>query len=134
VILSWLHHLGFAVAVGGGVAVLVLLGRVQADPGAAPHLRPAIWRIATLGLVAIGVLWATGLTMWVGRHGGSMALGGAWHLKLSAVVVLTALAGFAWGRMRIGRPLPPPRARVVLIAQLAAAATAIGAAIATFGE
>jgi len=71
--------------------------------------------------------------MWIGRYGAAMDMGGSWHLKLTAAALLTALAGTAWGRMQAGRPLPPQVARAVLIAQLAAALTAMGAAIATFG-
>lgn len=133
-ILTLLHYVGFALAFGGGVAVLVLMTRAKADATAATHLRPAIKPIATVGLSAVGLLWLTGLPMWVGRYGASMDLGGSWHLKLTAAVVLTALAGTAWGRMQAGRPLPPPIARVVLAAQLVAALTAMAAAIATFGS
>jgi len=132
-ILTLLHYVGFALAFGGGAAVLVLMARAKADPPAAPHLRPAIRPIATVGLASIGLLWLTGVPMWIGRHGASMDLGGSWHLKLTAAALLTALAGTAWGRMQAGRPLPPPVARAVLIAQLAAALTAMAAAIATFG-
>lgn len=131
-ILSWLHYLGFATAFGGGTAVWLLLARLRAAPDAAPHLRPAIFAIASLGLSAIALLWLTGLAMWIDRHGATMALGPSWHLKLTAAAVLTGLAGFAWLRMKTARPLPPPVARAVVAAQLAAAATAIAAAIVTF--
>lgn len=132
-ILTLLHYVGFALAFGGGAAALVLMTRAKADPAAAAHIRPAIRPIATMGFAAIGLLWLTGIPMWIGRYGASMDLGTSWHLKLAAAVVLTALAGTAWGRMQAGRPLPPPVARAVLIAQLAAALTTIAAAIATFG-
>lgn len=132
-ILTLLHYVGFAMAFGGGAAVLVLMARAKADPQAAPHVRPAIRPIATVGVSAIGLLWLTGIPMWITRYGASMDLGGSWHLKLTAAMVLTALAGTAWGRMQAGRPLPPPVARTVLIAQLAAALTSMAAAIATFG-
>jgi hypothetical protein len=132
-ILTLLHYAGFALAFGGWAAVLVLMARAKASPEAAPHIRPAIRPIATVGLTAIGLLWLTGIPMWIGRHGASMDLGGSWHLKLTAAAVLTALAAMAWGRMRAGRPLPPPVARGVLVTQLAAALTAMAAAIATFG-
>lgn len=132
-ILTLLHYTGFSFALGGGVAVLVLMARVRANPDAAAHIRPAIRPIATIGLAAIGLLWLTGVPMWIAGYGASMDLGGSWHLKLTAAVVLTALAGTAWGRMQAGWPLPPPVARGVLIAQLAAALVAMGAAIVTFG-
>lgn len=132
-ILTLLHYAGFALAFGGGAAVLVLMSRARNNPDAASHIRPPIRPIATIGLAAIGLLWLTGVPMWIERYGASMDLGGSWHLKLTAAVVLTAFAGTAWGRMQAGRPLPQTAARVVVIAQLAAALTAMGAAIATFG-
>ncbi|MCA8884570.1 MAG: hypothetical protein KDA50_12620 [Rhodobacteraceae bacterium] len=132
-ILTLLHFLGFSTAIGGGAAVLVLMARIAAAPDTAPHLRPAIKTIAGAGLVAIAVLWVTGLAMWVGRHGAAMDLGGGWHLKLTAAAGLTLLAGFAYARMAMGRPLPLPVARAVLLAQLALAVTAMAAALATFG-
>lgn len=131
-ILTLLHYLGFATAIGGGGAVLILMARLKAAPDTAPILRPAIKSIAGVGLAAIALLWITGLSMWIGRYGASMALGGSWHLKLTAAVILTGLAGFAYARMAMGRPLPLPRARTVLLTQLAAAIIAMGAAIATF--
>jgi hypothetical protein len=132
-ILTLLHYVGFALAFGGGATALILLARAKSDPQAAPHIRPAIRPIATMGVSAIGLLWLTGVPMWTSRYGASMDLGGSWHLKLTAAVVLTALAATAWGRMQAGRPLPPAVARGVLVAQLAAAITAMAAAIATFG-
>lgn len=132
-ILTLLHYVGFALALGGGVAVLLLMARAKTSPDAAAQIRPAIRPIATLGLAAIGLLWLTGIPMWIGRHGASMDLGASWHLKLTAAGVLSALAATAWGRIQAGRPLPPPVARGVLTAQLVAALIAMGAAIATFG-
>jgi|GEM_PF-5968524 len=132
-ILTLLHYLGLALAIGGGTAAVILMTRALGDPAAAPALRGAIRPIATLGVAAIGVLWLTGLAMWVGRYGASMALGGTWHLKLTAAAVLTGLALLGWGRMMAGKPLSPKIARPVLIVQLAAGVTAMGAAIATFG-
>lgn len=132
-ILTLLHYVGFALAFGGGAAALVLMARARADAAAAAHIRPAIRPISTVGLAAIGLLWLTGLPMWIGRYGAAMDLGASWHLKLTAAALLTALAGTAWGRMQAGRPLSPPVARAVLLTQLAAALTAMGAAIVTFG-
>ncbi len=132
-ILTLLHYVGFALAFGGGAAVLILMERARASPDATVHFRAAIRPIATVGLAAIGLLWLTGVPMWIGRYGATMHLGGSWHLKLTAAAVLTALAATAWGRMQAGRPFAPPRARTVLIAQLTAALIAMGAAIVTFG-
>lgn len=131
-LLSVLHYLGFSVAIGGGTAALILMGRARQDADAAPHLRAAIKVIATLGIAAIAVLWLTGLSMWATRYGASMALGGSWHVKLTGVVLLTGLAGYAFTRMRLGRPLPPVWARRVLVGQLLAAVVTVAAAMATF--
>jgi len=133
-VLTLLHFLAFAVAIGGGTAVLVLMARIRAAPAeAGPQLRPAIRGIATLGLAAIALLWLTGLVMWAVRHGAAMDLGLAWHIKLTAAVALTAFALVNWVPMRLGRPLPLPVARGVLIAQLAAAVVAMGCALIAFG-
>lgn len=128
-----LHVLAFSLALGGGVAAQVLMARIAAEPAAAAQIRPALRVIAHIGIGAIAVLWLSGLVLWGTRYGFSMALGGFWHLKLTAVAVLTGLAGFAWGRMQAGRPLALPLARVVLAGQIAAAVTAIAAALAAFG-
>lgn len=132
-LLKILHFLAFSVAIGGGTSALILMLRAGRMPEAAPHLRAAIKVIATGGIWALAVLWLTGIGLWVTRYGASMALGGGWHVKLTAVVVLTALAGYAFARMRAGRPLPPLWARRVLIAQLAAAVVVVAAAVVTFG-
>ena len=133
-VVTLLHYLSFAVAVGGGTAVLILMARIRAAPAeAGPQLRPAIRSIATVGLGAISLLWLTGLAMWALRYGVSMELGIAWHVKLAAVVVLTALALVNWVPMRLGRPLPLPIARGVLIGQLVAAIVAMSGAILAFG-
>lgn len=131
-VVKLLHVLGFSLALGGGVAAQVLMARIAADPAAATQIRPPLRIIAHIGIGAIAVLWLSGLTLWGTRYGFSMGLGGFWHLKLTAVAVLTGLAGFAWGRMQAGRPLTLPMARVVLAGQLIAAVTAIAAALVVF--
>ncbi|OSP55684.1 hypothetical protein [Pseudoruegeria sp. SK021] len=132
-LLTVLHYLGFSVAIGGGTAALILMTRAGRDPATAPYLRAAIRVIAQVGIAAIAVLWLTGLSLWLGRYGGTMALGGSWHLKLAGVVTLTALALPAFVRMQMGRPLPAPWAKRVLVAQLLAAVATVAAAVATFG-
>lgn len=95
VLLKIIHFLSFSVAVGGGVASMVIgiraakLEMVQAIP-----LRQAqgiIGKFSTLGLI---LLWLSGLWMYSMAYGGDVSMGQSFWIKMAAVVLLTVVSGF----------------------------------------
>lgn len=132
-----LHYLAFSVAIGGGVASMILGIRASKNADAAPHLRGAQRAIGTGAILAIGLLWMTGLAMWIGPYSASMALGGSFHVKLTAATLLTVLSAYVFVRGRNaakgGTPLPPKTARLIGATTLALAVVAVSTAVVTFG-
>jgi uncharacterized membrane protein len=131
-----LHYLAFSVAIGGGVANMILGIRASKNAESAPHLRGAQRAIGTGALLAIALLWATGLSMWVGTYGVDAKLGGSFHIKLTAATLLTLLSGYAFVRGRNaakgGAPLAPKTARLIGATTLALAVVAVTTAVMTF--
>jgi uncharacterized membrane protein len=131
--LKALHLLGLVMGLGFGLANIVVMQRMASQPEAA---RPALAGLMKLNSrIAFGgviLLWLTGLWLYFTKYAGS-ALGGAFHAKLTLVVVLTALAAYAqWLFVRSTHTGTPPPAntmrligRTVPVLALAAAALAV---------
>ena len=113
VALKTIHLLALAVALGCGVARLILMiaaRRLEAGPG--PFALPQRW-LAHLTAGGVALLWLSGLALW-GIAYGFADLGPAFVMKLAAATLLLILAGYGWGRMMAGRP-PAPRLAFSLV-------------------
>jgi hypothetical protein len=109
VALKTIHLLALAVALGGGVARLMLMAAARrSDTGAGPFALPQRW-LAHLTTGGVAVLWLTGLALW-GIVYRFADLGPAFVMKLAAATLLLILASYGWGRMMTGRPPAPPLA------------------------
>jgi len=131
--LKLIHILAFCVAVGGGVASMVLgIRAAKADDAGRLVLRGGMKAIGTGSFYAIIVLWITGLWLWAGVYGFGAPLGGLFHAKLAAVVGITALVGFNFVAPRMGKAVAPKTARVIGVSTLSLAIIAIALALMVF--
>lgn len=107
-ILLWLHFIGVAMALGGGMALAVTGPQFMANVAEYPDLmwgvELAISRLGSLGLV---VLLVTGpLMVWL-RFGGTAALNGWFWLKMVFVAIAAVSVGMhhvTSKRFRRGNP------------------------------
>ena len=87
-----LHFLGLAMGMSVSIANAVMLGVIaRASPAERPVLArfpPAMSQVGKLGL---GLLWVTGLIMVYTRWNGIGGMPWFFHVKLTAVVVLSAI-------------------------------------------
>lgn len=133
VFLKLLHILAFCVAVGGGVASMILgIRAAKADDAARMVLRGGMKAIGTGSFFAILLLWVTGLWLWAGAYGFDAALGGLFHTKLLVVVAITALVGFSFAAPRMGKVVAPKTARILGASTLTLAIIAIVLALLVF--
>lgn len=91
-----LHFLGLAVGMSASVVNLVVGGLIA---GAAPPERPVLARVpAVMSHVGGGgllLLWATGLMLVFTKWGGFASLPWQFHVKVTAVVLMTLAVGLA---------------------------------------
>ncbi len=128
-IIKILHLLAMALALGAGVSRLLLAPIAAREP----TLAPGMAQLAKVTYHGIALLWLTGLWLWIARYGGSFQLGGGFHLKLTAVVLLTALALVTIWRQRAGRPFAPATGRRIGMVMIASAVVAVIGAVWSFG-
>ena len=94
IILKFFHYLSLFLAGGLGVANAMLFKNHQkADTAPAPPVRKTMMTLARLGLIAIIILWVTGIAL-THKIYGSFALGWAFHLKLFGATTLLGAVGF----------------------------------------
>ena len=117
VTMKFLHYLGLFLAGGGGVAggVIVAAHR-KANTPPSPAVQAASFTLARIGLVAMLLLWGTGLVMVYQIYGG-MNIGWAFHMKLLGATILLAAISFAnyhlSNRGKQGLPPDPNLMRVM---------------------
>lgn len=106
-ILLILHFLGlamgFSVSFANMVMASVAAKAPSADQAVLARFPPAMSRVGDIGLAT---LWITGLTMLFTRWGGLSNLSAMpwqFHVKLTAVVILSALIGYIHSLMRKAR-------------------------------
>ncbi|WP_212525066.1 hypothetical protein [Actibacterium sp. MT2.3-13A] len=131
-LLRLVHILAMAVGVGGGVANLIALRRMQAAEGPAKAaLAGAMRQVGMAAALALALLWVSGLALVYARYDGWAALPLFFWAKIAAVVALTAVSGAAqvltfWGMARKSPPDPALMARLGKTgAALALTATAL---------
>jgi len=131
-----LHFLGLAMGLSVSFSSMVmasLMGRsTPADQAVLARFPPAMTRVGDIGLVT---LWITGLTLLFSKWGGFAAMPWQFHVKLTAVVILTGLVGVIHTLMRKARngdagamKLIPVVGRIAFLMAL----TAVTFAVATF--
>jgi hypothetical protein len=90
-----LHFLGLGMGLSVSFANIVMLG-VMAK--AAPNEKPVLARfppvMSGVGRAGLALLWATGLTMVYTRWNGFAGMPWQFHVKLTAVVVLTITVAY----------------------------------------
>ncbi len=111
IILKIVHFLALSAGIGVGVSNMALGIRAAqaADARDATTLRTAQVALGQIGLVAIILLWASGLWLWLGYRGGET--GTLFLIKLAFVLALSANLAVLHGKMRAaGRngELPDP--------------------------
>lgn len=126
-LLKIVHFLAFAIGLGGGVAnALIGMQLHAAAPAARAGLGAAQKRIGQIGMVALILVWASGVALVWAAFGGTAGLGAAFWLKMAAVLALTlAVAGLTVQGARAERQGTQPDAAAM--ARLEAVAT--GAAV-----
>ena len=87
-----LHFLGLAMGLSVSIANAVLLGVIaKASPAERPVLARFPPAMSRVGKVGLAMLWVTGLVMVYTRWNGIGGMPWFFHVKLTAVVVLTAI-------------------------------------------
>jgi hypothetical protein len=90
-----LHFLGMAMALSASFANFTMLSVMQkaaaSERDVLARFPPAMSRVARIGLV---LLWITGLTLLYTRWGGFGSVPWQFHVKFTAVVVLTIIVGW----------------------------------------
>ena len=126
VVLKFLHYLSLFLAGGLGVANAMLFKNHQkAEIPPSPPVQKTMMNLARLGLVAIIILWVTGVPLTYQIYG-SFNLGWAFHLKLLGATILLGTITFLnfhlTSQARSGNPpnpkvmkLVPPVSRTSLI-------------------
>ncbi len=85
-----LHFFGLAFGLSVSIANIVMLGVIaKAAPGERPVLARFLPAMSRVGQVGLALLWVTGLAMLYTRWNGFNGLPWTFHVKLTAVVVLT---------------------------------------------
>ena len=136
IILKFFHYLSLFLAGGLWVANAVLLKNHQkADMPPTPPVQKTMMTMATLGLVSIVLLWATGIPLTIKVYG-SFDLGWPFHLKIFGATTLLAAVAFLnlhlKRRAKAGSP-PSPRVMKVVppIARTSLVLVLIGVAVLT---
>jgi hypothetical protein len=103
-ILLILHFLGLAMGLAVSFSGMVMQGLIDraapAEKTVLARFPPAMSRVGDIGLV---LLWVSGLTLVFTKWGGFGVMPWTFHVKLTAVVILTALVGFIHSLMRKAR-------------------------------
>ena len=135
-ILIILHFLGLTMGFATGIANGVMMGLIGK---AAPQEKAVLSRfpaaMARVGQMGIGLLWLTGLTLVFVKWGGFKALPWTFHVKITAVVILTLAVLRAHAltrRITAGDPAAAASMRVMGRVAMLAALTALVFAVLTF--
>ena len=116
ILLKVLHYLSLFLAGGLGVAnVMLFKNHQKAGMPPAPPVRKTMMTLARLGLIAIVILWLTGLPLTYKVYG-SFDLGWPFHLKLlGATSLLGAVAFLNLHLTKQSRDGNPPNPKIMKI-------------------
>ena len=136
IVLKVLHYVSLFLAGGLGVANVMLLKNHQiAGMPPAPPVQKTMMMLARLGLIAIAVLWITGIPLTYKVYG-SFDLGWPFHLKLLGATSLLGSVAFLnlhlTKQSRDGNPPNPKIMRIVTpIARASLVLVLLGVAVLT---
>lgn len=136
IVLKFFHYLSLFLAGGLGVAnALLVKAHQQADMPPAAPVQKTMMTLARLGLVAIVILWVTGIGL-TNQLYGSFNLGWAFHLKLlGATVLLLVITFLNFHLADSAKKGTPPNPKIMnvtpYIARTSLVAILIGIAIVT---
>ena len=136
VALKFFHYLSLFLAGGLGVAnALLAKAHQKAQMPPAPPVQQTMMTLARLGLVAIVILWVTGIIL-TNQIYGSFNLGWAFHLKLlGATILLLVIAFLNFHLAMSAKKGTPPNPKIMnaipYIARSSLAAILVGIAIVT---
>lgn len=110
VLAKFLHFLGLMLGAGAGFGSMIVARQIRASAGVpTPQLAALRPLFAHMGAIGIGLLWLTGLWLYLSKYGGA-PLGGAFHAKLGVaallLIVIVAL-NVVMTRAR-SKGVPPP--------------------------
>ena len=89
-ILLMLHFIGLALGLSVSISNIVMLGIItKAAPGERPVLARFPQAMSRVGRAGLVVLWLTGITMVYTRWAGFDGMPWQFHVKITAVVLLT---------------------------------------------
>ena len=116
ILLKVLHYLSLFLAGGLGVAnVMLFKNHQKAGMPPAPPVQKTMMTLARLGLIAIVILWLTGIPLTYKVYG-SFDLGWPFHLKLlGATSLLSAVAFLNLHLTKQSRDGNPPNPKVMKI-------------------
>lgn len=131
-----LHFFGLALGMSASIVNLALgslmAGATPAERGVLGRVPPLMSHVGGAGLV---LLWATGLMLVFTKWGGFASLPWQFHVKLTAVLLLTGLMGLLHAlqaRMKRGDTAAAGRLPVAGAAAFAMSITAVVFAVLTF--
>jgi hypothetical protein len=133
---KFFHYLALFLAGGLGVANAMLVKAHQkAEMPPAPPVQQTMMKLARLGLLALVILWLTGIGLTKHIYG-SFDLGWAFHLKLLGATVLLASIAFlnhhlADSAKKGTPPSPKIMNTIPIIARTSLALVLIGIAVVT---
>lgn len=134
--LKFFHYLALFLAGGLGVANSVLMkAHIKAGTPPALPVQKSMMTLARLGLLAVVILWITGIPLTLLVYG-SFALGWAFHLKLLGATALLGIIAFINLHLTqsVKNGVPPNQKLVALVPKIARPSLAlvlIGVAILT---
>ena len=116
IILKFFHYLALFLAGGLGIgAGIIQSAHKKAETPPAAPVQAALRTLAWLALVAIVILWISGIWLAYSLYGG-MAVGWAFHMKLlGATGLLVAIAGLNFHLSSVVRSGAMPNARLMKI-------------------
>ena len=136
--LKFLHYLALFLAGGLGVANgLLAKAHQMAGQPPAPPVQQTMIKLARLGLIAIILLWVSGLGLGYLIYGG-LAMGWAFHMKLLGATILLGSISFLNAHLtstsKVGLPPNPSVMKIIpMISRGALVLVLLGIAITTTG-
>lgn len=136
--LKFLHYLALFLAGGLGVANgLLAKAHQMAGQPPAPPVQQTMIKLARLGLIAIILLWVSGIGLGYLIYGG-LGMGWAFHMKLLGATILLGSISFLNAHLtstsKVGSPPNPSVMKIIpMISRGALVLVLLGIAITTTG-
>jgi hypothetical protein len=133
-----LHFIGLAMGFSVSFANIIMSGLIAAaPPGEKPVLGRFPMAMMRIGDIGLALLWTTGPALLYIKYGGFSGMPWQFHVKLTAVVLLTLVVGFMHsqkGRIRAGDAAAMDRMKRVAPLASLSALTALIFAVRSFNR